>query len=143
MITAAQEQNVSNARRALQDKKVPHVININDGRLMPNVPRLRTHKDYRVYTGPRDPDGKPASLPQRMKWLAGAMHNNLPRIVDSSAQEPFDIGKASRDELIVFASSELGMMLPDGLDAPEMRKRIMAYAQTMGNGQSAPEEDMT
>ena len=52
MITDAQEAALA-ARRAqtAQDKKFPHLIHIEDGRLMPNVARLRGHEKYRVFTG--------------------------------------------------------------------------------------------
>ena len=54
MITDAQEAAIA-ARRAQtqQDKRNPFLIHVDDGRLMPNVARLRGHAKYRVFTGDR------------------------------------------------------------------------------------------
>ena len=84
-ISEAAEQRMVAARAARnkQDKKHPFVINIHDGRLLPNVPNLRAHSNYRVYTG--DPK---ASAQERLRFLSVAGHR--PRVVDSevSGEQP-------------------------------------------------------
>lgn len=123
MITAAQESNLSNAAqrsaKRLQDKVNPFVININDFRLMPNVQALRAHKDYRVYSGPAD-----ASLPERERWLAGALKQMPARIINSAADDVFDIGRASKEDLVLFANEQWGLVL--SLDDPlnVLRKKV-------------------
>lgn len=106
MINNAQEAAIAAARaRSQQDKTNPFLINVHDGRLIPNVPKLRGHKDYRVFTG----DHKRASKEDRMRWLeTGGSAPNARGVVDST---PFDLGKATADEIVAFAASEYGLML--------------------------------
>ena len=73
MITDAQEAALA-ARRAqtAQDKRNPFLIHVDDGRLIPNVARLRGHAKYRVFTG------SPKATPEeRMVWLR-SMGNGTP-----------------------------------------------------------------
>lgn len=125
MITAEQERNLSeaNARaKKKQDKTNPTVININNGRLMPNTPRLRAHSQYKVYTGDVN-----ASTADRMAWLAGALKNGSKKITNSKAElDEFDVGTADKDELMVFAMEEFGHALDPKLTLKDMRKKIMA-----------------
>jgi hypothetical protein len=127
MITEQQEQNLIDAQgrtKRRQDRTNPMVININDGRLMPNTPRLRVHPNYRVYTG----DLK-ASLPDRMSWVAGVKKIKVQRVVDSTADEaPFDIGKADKDEMLVFAMENYGEALDPSLPLAVLRKKVAALA---------------
>ena len=102
MITDAQEAALA-ARRAqtAQDKRNPFLIHVDDGRLMPNVARLRGHAKYHVFTG------SPKATPEeRMAWLR-SMGNGTPL----PTEDPFDIGTASVAELIAFAASEYGVTL--------------------------------
>lgn len=126
MITDAQDARLSNnIKRGLkykQDKEHPMVININDGRLLPNNQVLRGHKDYRVYTG----DLK-ADLPARMRWLQGFA--NRPKVVNSAeAVDSFDVGKATKDELVAFALDQFGAALDSDKHIATLRKEVMALA---------------
>ncbi len=120
-ISEVMEQKMVEANRArnAQDKRHPMLINIKDGRLLPNVPKLRTHKDYRIYMG--DPQ---APLVDRMRVLQtqGLLHgaavvdtqNNLERLqmgTIEGAGEPFDIAKATREQLKAFAVENYGVEL--------------------------------
>jgi hypothetical protein len=113
MISEAVEMRLAEAQRNRnrQDKRHPMLINIDDGRLMPNVPRLAgrvgsadrkepaipAHPKYRVYTG----DLK-ATHAERMRWLATS-GLRAPSVEDALPLEPFEIMKASREELVTFA----------------------------------------
>lgn len=125
MITAEQEKNLSDANaraKKKQDKANPMVININNGRLMPNTPRLRAHAQYKVYSGLLD-----ASLPERMRWLEGSLKSGTKKIVNSKAEaDMFDVGTADKDELIIFAMEEFGQALDPKLELKAMRKKIVA-----------------
>lgn len=130
MISAQQEMAMQAANdrssKKRQDKTNPHVIHVDNGRLMPNTPRLREHKDYRVYTGP-----KGADLPTRMRWLAGAQRR-APALIDSSeASETFDLGKASAADLVMFAFENYGKVLDENTPLLELRKAIKAMAETI------------
>lgn len=129
MITDQQEKNLSNAQqrsaKKKQDKAYPHVVNINDGRLMPSVPALRNHKDYRLYTGPAD-----ASTAERLKWVEGTLKKGMPKVINSMAEaDEFDVGKASKDDLIVFAMEQFGHALDPSVDIRTMRKKIVEMAE--------------
>jgi hypothetical protein len=127
MITDAQENNLSAANGARtkkkQDKANPMVINIDDGRLMPNTPRMRTHPKYRVYGGKLE-----ASVPERMKWLAGAL-KQMPTIINSAAEEEvFDLGVATREDLMSFALEQFGVVIDPAKSLATMRKEVGALA---------------
>lgn len=124
MITDAQEAALA-ARRAqtAQDKRNPFLIHVDDGRLMPNVARLRGHAKYRVFTGP------PKATPEeRMAWLR-SMGNGTPVPTD----EPFDIGTASVSDMIAFAASEYGVTLDPSLHHNKMRAELRRLAAEAGN----------
>ena len=124
MITDAQEAALA-ARRAqtAQDKRNPFLIHVDDGRLMPNVARLRGHEKYRVFTG------SPKATPEeRMAWLR-SMGNGTPVPTD----EPFDIGTASVADMIAFAASEYGVTLDPSLHHNKMRAELRRLAAEAGN----------
>lgn len=127
MITAEQEARLSQSSdraKRKQDRTNPMVINIDDGRLMPNTPRLRKHAKYRVYGG----DVR-APLEKRMKWLEGAMRQSPTKIINSmEIADEFDVGKADADELVVFANEQFGLILDPTEPLPVLRKRVMAKA---------------
>ena len=124
MISEAQDQrlanNIARSAKYKQDKTHPMVINIHDGRLLPNNKLLREHKDYRVYTG----DIK-ADLPARMKWLKGFA--NTPKVINSAeAADNFDVGKATKEDLIGFALDTFGAALDPDKHIATLRKEVMA-----------------
>ena len=124
MITDAQEAALA-ARRAqtAQDKRNPFLIHVDDGRLMPNVARLRGHAKYRVFTG------SPKATPEeRMAWLR-SMGNGTPL----PTEDPFDIGTASVAELIAFAASEYGVTLDPSTHHNKMRAALRRLAAEAGN----------
>lgn len=124
MITDAQEAALA-ARRAqtAQDKRNPFLIHVDDGRLMPNVARLRGHAKYRVFTG------SPKATPEeRMAWLR-SMGNGTPL----PTEDPFDIGTASVAELIAFAASEYGVTLDPSTHHNKMRAELRRLAAETGN----------
>ena len=124
MITNAQEAALA-ARRAqtAQDKRNPFLIHVDDGRLMPNVARLRGHAKYRVFTG------SPKATPEeRMAWLR-SMGNGTPL----PTEDPFDIGTASVAELIAFAASEYGVTLDPSTHHNKMRAELRRLAAETGN----------
>jgi hypothetical protein len=128
-----QESAISTSLKARkQDTKIPFLININDGRLMPNVPNIASHQDYRPYRG--DPYAK---LPERMAYVASIAATR--RVIDSSAsdveREPVDIGKMEKTELIAFAYDEYGLILQPDSKIGDMRKLVMA---TISEGASKP-----
>lgn len=121
-ITEDQEERTAQARgRSRQDRNVPLLINQDDGRLFPNVPLVARNPKYRPYTGPKN-----ASLQERMDWLKGLPSRTK---VVFTEPEPFDIGKADKDSLIAFASSEFGVVLDDKKGLRELRKEVAALAE--------------
>jgi hypothetical protein len=56
--------------------------------------------------------------------------------VNSAAEaDVFDIGKATKDELVAFALSEYGRMLNPETDIRTLRKEFMAYVNTLPGGE--------
>lgn len=126
MISPAVEARMSDARRALnaQSREYPLLIHIEDGRLVPNVPRLggqkadkslnkpfiASHPKYRVYMGPPK-----AKLEERMRILATQNMTGNAAVVDTTLPttpaHEFDIGKAGRSELVIFAFENYGVQI--------------------------------
>lgn len=150
-ITEATEARMSEANRArnAQDRKNPLLINVDDGRLVPNVPQLGgrnedkargisqilPHPKYRIYKG--DPK---ASLEARMQYLATSGVNGRRAVMDSSTEaDPalpaFDIQKATREDLVLFAMEQYGMALDeDGtMHLTTLRAKVKALAQSVGD----------
>lgn len=124
MITDAQEAALA-ARRAqtAQDKRNPFLIHVDDGRLMPNVARLRGHAKYRVFTG------SPKATPEERMVCLRSMGNGIPL----PTEDPFDIGTASVAELIAFAASEYGVTLDPSTHHNKMRAELRRLAAEAGN----------
>lgn len=127
MITAEQERNLSDANaraKKKQDKTNPMVVNIEDGRLMPNTPRLRVHPQYRVYAGPKDADAA-----GRLRWLEGQSRGGKTKLVNSKADEDtFDVGTATADEMVIFALENYGLKLDPKKPLKTLRKELMEAA---------------
>lgn len=137
MITEQQESSIAAARmRTRQDRKIPFLIHMDDARLIPNVEALRKHPKYRIYTGPAG-----ASEAERKAWInsmsgSGALRQT---IVES---KPFDISKASIDELVVFASDQYGVLLDPKEHHNKLRSQLRKLAETHGD-LKAGSEDLT
>ena len=142
MISEQQEANLAaaNARsKKKQDKANPMVININNGRLMPNTPRLRAHKDYRVYSGKLD-----ASVPERMKWLAGALKQLPTKVVNSKeAEDTFDVGTASVDDLVIFAMEQWAVTLDPSKPIKKLRAEVVALAEKAAQAEAKGTDDLS
>ncbi len=113
-------QAVSSSKR--QDKRYPHVINVENGRLMPNTPKLRGHKLYRVYAGPKD-----ATTEQRLAWIKGLMARTPIRVVNS-AEETFDIAKAGGEDIVAFALEHFGAALDATKPVGVLRRELAGLA---------------
>jgi hypothetical protein len=134
-MTAQQEMNSANARATSrefgQSRDNPFLINIDDGRLIPNVKRIREHRGakYRVYTG--DPK---ASIDERMAYLKSGLGRPGRRgVVNSAAvvEEPFDIAKASKEDLVAFAASEYGLALDSAKSLKVLREEFAKAAEAL------------
>lgn len=143
MITDAQEANLSNMlARNRQDKTVPFCINVKDGRLMPNVKEIREHADYRPYKG-----NYKASLDERMAYLRSGGFGGMPgkravlMPVDEAPpapaveEEPFDIAKASKEELVAFAFDQWAEVLSVDTHLTTLRSQVVKLAKA--NAQAA------
>lgn len=123
MITEEQEAAVSEARaRARQDKRIPFLIHMDDARLIPNVEKLRKHPKYRIYTGPAG-----AGEAERKAWLNSMSGNGAMHRAIVTESKPFDISKATVDELVAFASDQYGALV-----TPDKRMTLdkqLAYAR--------------
>lgn len=127
MINAIQEAALQTANdrssKKRQDRVNPMVIHIENARLMPNTPRLRVHKDYRVYTGDPTDD-----LETRKRWLKG-VDRRTPKVIDSTPDAaPFDVGTATADDLVMFAFENYGKVLDSALPPKKLREAVKALA---------------
>lgn len=137
------------AARNKQNTKIPFLINIKDGRLIPNVPALagrpaettadgktipakKPHPDYRPFTG-----SVKSTLDERLQWLktAGGHVNTGPRPVTLANVEPFDLGTATIGELIEFAQEEYkekAVHLSKEMGLKALRKEVARLAEEAG-----------
>lgn len=146
-------QGMSNAIRArvqAQDKRNPFLINVNDGRLVPNVGLLRKDPNYRVYFGAPD-----ASLQARMHILATqGLGDRTPIVVEDSStlfqngavvaatnaavvaatdtRGPFDIHRASVTELVDFALANYNEQLDATTHKATLKAQVRALAKARG-----------
>lgn len=153
-ITEAQEIGQVEAQRRAhaQNKRYPLLINVDDGRLVPNVPQLggrteiraqdgrllRTailaHPRYRVYMG--DPK---APLEERMRLLATSGFGVHNPVIDPDAPrnavvaESFDISKASKQELVAFAEKQYGTTLDPNKHHATLRAEVRQLAANAGD----------
>ncbi len=134
-VTEQQENQAAAARSASskfgQDKTHPFLINIEDGSLIPNTPHLRKVRSqkYRVYTGDIQ-----ASTEERMRYLNMGVGPRRARVVDSTAagakeDEPFDVGTASKDDLVAFAAMEYGFTLDSKKPLKTLKEEFMKLAK--------------
>jgi len=137
MITEAQEANLSaQIARNRQNKQTPFCIHVKDGRLMPNVPEILAHPDYRPYKG-----NYKASLDERMAYLrSGGFGGAGKRAVVMPAddepaveQEPFDIAKASKEELVAFAFDQWTEVLSVDTHLTTLRSQVAKLAKLHAN----------
>jgi hypothetical protein len=134
MITEQQQTAMSNRNKPLQDRKVPLLINIDDGRLVPNVEQTRALENYRLYHGPSN-----ASLADRMNYLRTeykGMHR-FTEVADSGSPpagttKPFDIHTASKEELVAFAASEYHKELDLTAHLATLKKQVRELAREAG-----------
>lgn len=139
-VTEQLEEAAADRRsRNRQSKTVPFLIR-DDGVLMPNVPLIARKKNFRPYHG--DPA---ASLQERMEFLQGLSAKR--RVINSAEQAdeeaPFDIAKASKDELITFAEENYAVTLDPAMHLNKMRAEVARMAgltKTPAPKQSVPAE---
>lgn len=141
-ITEAQEANLSaQITRARQDKKTPFCINVKDGRLMPNVPEIRANADYRPFTG-----NYKATLDERMAYLRSGgfggpgrravvmpADDDIPPAPPVEEQPPFDIAKASKEELVAFAFDQWAEVLSIDTHLTTLRSQVAKLAKLHNN----------
>jgi hypothetical protein len=129
------EQRVAARRsRIRQNKECPFLIR-DDGVLYPNVPLIAAKNNFRPYRGALD-----ASLEERMNYLKGIPGRR--RVVNTAQQAdedaPFDIAKASKDELIQFAEEEYGLTIDPATHLNKIRADVGRMAAA--GGQLQPQE---
>ena len=113
-------------RRGVQDKKNPYLIHRDTGRLLPNVEHLRKHPKMLVYKG-----SPTASHDERMRYVrTGSFRQG----VDTTAPEaeldlpPFDLGTATKEQMIAFAKEEFNLDLNPNAPPHIMRAQIKRAA---------------
>ena len=104
------------------------MINRKDGWLMPNVPTIRALNEYIPYHGKVG-----ASIEERMAYLksGGQRHRAviLPAGDEDDALPPFDIGTATKEELVAFAQTEFVATLSVDTDIRTLRKQVATLAK--------------
>lgn len=131
-ITEQDETRAADARgRHRQDKKVPMLIR-DDGMLYPNTPLVRRNPRFRPYHG--DPR---ASLADRMRYLAG-LGARRAVVFTEEPEAPFDLGKATVEELLVFAQDQFGVVLDPNKPVKALRQEVYRLSQLPDPALSLP-----
>lgn len=124
-ITPELEQRIAEHRgKTRQSKSCPWLIR-DDGMIFPNVPLIAKKQNFRPYHG--DPA---APLDERMQYLQGLTHQRR-RVVMSAPlveEEPFDIAKATKEELIAFAMEEYAEPIDPGEHLNKVRAIVAKLA---------------
>lgn len=124
-ITPELEQRIADHRsKNRQSKTCPWLIR-EDGAIYPNVPLIAKKQNFRPYHG--DPA---ASLEERMRYLQGLSHQRRRVIMSAPVieEEPFDIAKASKEELIEFAMEEFSEPIDPGEHLNKVRAIVAKLA---------------
>ncbi len=124
-ITEEHEKRAAQLRGAKrQDKTYPLLIR-DDGVLFPNVPLVAKKQNFRVYTGnPR------ASLKERLQYVKMGGLRRIPELVNTEPP-PFDVGKATKEEILVFAVEEFGVSLDETKPLARLREDLVALAKSI------------
>lgn len=130
-MTEQQEAAALSARGARRQNKVQPWLIRDDGQIFPNVPLLAKRKNMRVYAG----DIK-APLEERMRYLQGLPGKR--RVVFDEA-EPFNITKATKEELIAFAFDEYSEVIEPSEHINKVRALLcklcdLDYNEVFGGG---------
>lgn len=115
------EQRVAEHRgKTRQNKLHPWLIR-DDGMIVPNVPLVAKKSNFRPYHG----DIK-ASIEDRMRYLQnlGSKRRVINSAVAADEEAPFDIAKATKDDLIAFAADQYGEILDPALHLNKMRSIV-------------------
>lgn len=119
-VAAAQQRG-----RKRQNREHPLLIR-DDGVLFPNVPLVAKKPNFRIYTGnPR------ASLEERKRYVKMGGLRQTPALVNTDVP-PFDVGNASKEDLVLFARDEFGYELDDTKPLARMREDLIKLATSMG-----------
>lgn len=107
-----------------QNKTTPWLIR-DDGMIVPNVPLIAKKNNFRPYHGDIT-----ASLDDRMRYLQnlGSKRRVINSAVAADDEAPFDIAKATKDDLIAFAQEQFGEVLDPGLHLNKMRSIVANLA---------------
>lgn len=162
MISEQVEAKMAAARAARnkQDPEHPMLINIKDYRLMPNVPSLRNHRNYRPFAGDIRATyeerkrivetGTMLGRPIVVDTILAKLHASNPNVTPPAPlaspeadEPPFDVGKATREELQAFALRYYGVDVdPDGkTHVMTLRSKVRSLAAAAGDmpqGDGAP-----
>lgn len=124
-INDSEEARLAAARsRKRQNQDVPYLIR-DDGDLYPNVPLVAKDVRFRPFHGDVN-----ASLNERLDYLRGIAKK---RKVTYNPQdtEPFEIGTADLDDLLMFAMDEYGVALDSSLPLRKLREQVYRLSQGM------------
>lgn len=118
------ERKTASARIRRQDKQNPLLISMTDFLLFPNVPNLRKNPDMILFRGNKD-----ASLAERKRYVESMKtgRSGVRAVVDSS--EPFDVAKATAQDLVDFALIEYGEELKPTTPLAVLRKQVIKLAE--------------
>lgn len=123
MINDKQAQALSAARGAnRQDKKTPLLINRDNLRLMPNTPLIAKRPQYMPYDGKATDDEE-----TRRSYVEGGFTRRRQVVME---EEPFEIAKASKDELVAFALDQYGLALDASKGIAALRKDLTDCVKT-------------
>lgn len=116
------EEQITEARMRNRQSKNPPFLIRDDGMLYPNVPLVAKKNNFRPYHG--DPK---ASLDERMRYLSGQASRR--KVTYTPVDEPFELGKATADEVVAFAMEEFGAVLDVGTPIDKLRKQCYELSQ--------------
>lgn len=121
----ALEKNVANHRgKTRQNKANPWLIR-DDGMIVPNCPLIAKRPNFRIYRGDIN-----ASLEDRMRYLQnlGGKRRVINSAVASDEDAPFDIAKATKDQLAEFALDQFGEILDPTMHLNKLRSIVANIA---------------
>jgi hypothetical protein len=124
MTEAIEERVAAHRSKTRQNKAVPFLIR-DDGILFPNVPLIARKQNFRPYHGELG-----ATIEQRMEYLKGFSQRRRAVVMSEPLveEEPFDIARASKDDLIKFAMDEYSEPIDPDMHMNKIRSIVAKLA---------------
>lgn len=124
-ITEQHEAAAAQQRGAKRQNKEHPLLIRDDGMLFPNVPLVAKKPNFRIYTG-----NPKATLAERQQYVKMGGLRKIPALTNTEPP-PFDVGRATKEDILLFARDEFGIELDGEKPLARLREDLVLLARSM------------